>query len=104
MRDTYSIVVTVNGKVARKTNGADIETANDAPGEYTVTFPEPIDTWLWLATLGPSDTTPQAPGVITVQLETMTTDTLRVKTYNFVAAAPAATDRPFHLHVRRMNA
>jgi hypothetical protein len=104
MRDTYSIVVTVNGQVGRETTGSNIKPARLNAGVYTVTFPEPIGGWLWLATLAPTDQTDQAAGVITLQLEEMTDDTLRVKTYNLAAAAPAAADRPFHLHIRKMNA
>jgi hypothetical protein len=48
-------------------------------------------------------------GFVTLQMEDMTTDTLRIKTCNAPNAVAAndpafvATDRPFHLHVRKLR-
>ena len=101
MADNYSVVVTVGGQAGRRSNSG-IKPSKAATGEYDVQFPEPINRWLWLATLAPTDDTPQAAGAITAELTQMTDDTLHVRTFNLAAAA-AAADRPFHLHVRKMN-
>ena len=96
--DGYSIVVSQGGAPARGSNG--VTSSRQATGEYLVTFPQNVDIWLWLATLAPANAVAQQPGMITVELENMTTASLRVRTFNM---AGAATDRPFHLHVRKIQ-
>jgi hypothetical protein len=106
MADTYSIAVTVGGAVGRR-SANNINPTRPVTGEYQVSFPENINNWYWLATLAPVDSTTQVAGFITVELESMTTNTLRVRTWNANAAVAAnaaafiAADRAFHLHVRR---
>lgn len=109
MANNYSIVVTVGGATGR-TSDNNIQTSQQAAaGEYLVRFPEDINSWLWLATLAPTDDSAQVAGFITVELETMTTNTLRVRTWNAPnmvaanAAAFVAANRPFHLHVRKLR-
>jgi len=50
---------------------------------------EDINTWFWLATLAPVDSTVQAAGFIAVELQSMAQNTLRVRTCNANAAVAA---------------
>jgi len=100
MADNYSIVVNVAGNPARRSDRA-ITSSQANTGEYDVTFPEDIDDWVWLATLGAADDTPQIAGSITTEGGAMgAKDVVRVRTFN---QAGAATNRPYHLHVRRVR-
>ena len=98
--NSYSVVVTVNGQVGRRSNNG-IDPDKAGTGEYDVTFPEPIRDWLWLATIAPTDDTPQNPSFITVERSTMTDDAVHVRTSD---KNGNAADRAFHLHVRRLRA
>jgi len=95
----YSIVVTVNGQSGRRSNNG-IDPDRVAAGEYDVNFPESVRDWIWLATIAPTDDTPQEPSFITVERSTMTDETLHVRTSD---KAGNAANRAFHLHVRRLQ-
>jgi len=101
MADHYSLAVNENGAPNRRSN-PNIQANRAAQGVYRVNFPEDIDQWVWLATLGSLVDANQNPGSITVQLETMgVKDNLVVKTFGNGGAVDAPTDRPFHLFIRR---
>jgi len=100
----YSVVVNLNGGRARTSN-MNIRTTRLTTGEYVVTFPEEIDQWSWLASLGAVDDSNQVAGAITTQLGAMGVRTdVQVKTFNTGGNGATAADRPFHLYVRRLNA
>jgi len=103
----YSVVVNLEGGKVRASNGA-IQTTRVGTGEYSVTFPEDIDTWAWLASLGAADDSDQVSGSVTTELGAMGAKAVvRVRTFNIVQNAAAVTvtsaDRPFHLYVRRLS-
>lgn len=95
-----SVVVIAYGDRARASSPG-IETNRAATGECLVTFPESIDRWAWLVSLGAADDSEQTAGCATTELDELgVTDTLVVRTLD---AAGAAADRPFHRYVRRLE-
>ena len=92
----FAIVVNVNGGSARSSDSG-VKPTRDATGVYSVTFPQNISSWLWQATLGAANDSPQDGGQITTELGTMgSTDIVTVRTFD---AAGNPANRPFHLRV-----
>jgi LysM repeat protein len=92
----FAIVVNINGGSARSSDSG-VKPTRDTTGVYSVTFPQNISSWLWQATLGAADDTPQVGGQITAELGTMgSTDIVTVRTFD---AAGNPANRPFHLRV-----
>jgi murein DD-endopeptidase MepM/ murein hydrolase activator NlpD len=99
----YFVVVTIAGNIARRSNSG-VTSAKTATGEYDVTFPEDVDSWLWQATPGAADSSPQTAGSVTTELGPMgANQVVHVRTFNVAAAAVTAADRPFHLSLHRVQ-
>lgn len=97
--NSYAIVVNVSGSSARRSNN-DIDPERIATGEYDVTFPEDVSSWLWQATLAPADDTDQGAGSITVELGDMgSPEVLKVRTFT---QNGNPQNRPFHLVAREL--
>jgi hypothetical protein len=100
MAQNYSVVVNEAGNAARRSD-RNIVSQNAATGEYDVLFPEDVNNWIWQATLGAPDDTPQVAGLVTAELGAMgANDTVRVRTFD---SAGMAQDRSFHLYVSRVR-
>jgi hypothetical protein len=100
MAQNYSIVVNTAGNGVRRSDRS-IDSDRTSTGEYDVTFPEDVDSWIWQATLGAPNDDDQSGGSVTTELGAMgVNDTLLVRTFD---AAGMPEDRPFHLYVSRVR-
>jgi LysM repeat protein len=78
-QNSYSIVVNKAGNAARRSD-PNISSRRANTGAYDVTFPQDVDDWMWQATRGAPNGSPQVAGSVTTQLGAMgANDTVRVK-------------------------
>jgi hypothetical protein len=93
---SYAIVVNVSGGSARRSDKK-IEPDRVAKGEYDITFPEDVSSWLWQASLGAADDDPQIAGYISTELGDMSSENIvKVRTFDYLGVPD---NRPFHLLV-----